>query len=588
MTGSLKASNDLEVGLWAAVERGDIESYLHMLRDATVYIPGNGNGNGDELGPGTTGWPELPLDGLVYVPVFTSAEALLASPQWRNRPTSAIALSDLAKKWPDAEWNLAVNPGLPTALYVPGSFALSTGVRLGARDPREALHLPDVQQDGYGDIRNGTFAAQNDAERALAQAMVAADPEAALRSMLSATLFMLSTEKDGATAPGEGGFGWITLGNDSGSTVPVYTSRERMKEAMGHQAMKYTALPISLTALSDAWPNDELSLTVNPGLPLGWTLPGPGVLGLTKLADDLGMGAEDSDFQPGAEADDALQAAAAVSLALYYQPGATLTSNDEDEQALLKIAAGGDRAQFLSALFQIDNLRLTMQADDDPGGRFGGQDMPWLTRPIGERTVVPVFTSVSLQRDVLGRAVGSRSAATLANLLRYWPDPSWDLAINPGTPIGALLPADQVVPLSRWHDQHAAWHRNQRFPVTEAIDLQLHDAARRGDRRTFLEILRTARVTLAHHDRDADRKLKPGDPGYPWAPVSVRGRPSILVFTTHHWQYEASGSAKTTLTKFGEVVKVWPDSNPDLVLNPASPISITMTAEEVRAFAANP
>ena len=583
MTGSLKASNDLEVGLLAAVERGDIEPYLHMLRDATVYIPGNA----DDLGPGPSGWPELHVDGLAYVPVFTSAEALLAGTQWRNTATSPTTLSDLAKNWPNPDWGLAVNPGGPTALYVPGSFALSTGVRLGAVDPREVLHLPDVQQDGYGDIRNGTFVGQNEAERALAQAMVAADGEAAVRSMLSATLFMLSTEKDGATAPGQGGFGWITLGNDEGSTVPVYTSRERMQEAMGHRAGKYMALPISLTSLSDAWPDNELSLTVNPGLPLGWTLPGPGVLGLTKLADDLGMGPDDSDFRPGGPTDDALLDAAGVSLALYYQPGATLASNVEQEQELLKIAASGDRKEFLAALFRFDDLRLTM-SEDEPSGRYGGQTMPWLTRPIGERTVVPVFTSVSLQREVLGRAVGSRSFATLANLLRYWPDPSWDLAINPGTPIGALLPADQIRPLSQWRDQLAASYRNQHFPVTQAIDFQLHDAARRGDRRTFMEILRTARVTLVHHDRDADRKLKPGDVGYPWAPKPVRGRPSILVFTTPHWQSEAVGTGKTALIKFGELAKVWPDSNPDLVLNPASPISVIMTAEEVRAFAANP
>lgn len=583
MTDTPKASNDLEVALWAAVERGDIESYLHTLRHATVVIPAAP----DSLTSDTNGWPGADVGGERHVPVFTSRDALVMEPQLRNVPVWEVPLSELAKIWPDPSWRLAVNPGLPSAVTVPGSYALSTGVRLGAVDPREVLGFPDINQDGFAEVRTGTLVTHNETEKALLAAIVGADAEGALRSLLAATLFIVSTEKDGFTAPGQAGFRWIVFGLQQGDAVPVFTSRERLEESMGHRAQKYTVLPTSLEAVSEAWPDSDTALVVNPSTPLSVRLPGPGAMGITDLAEKLGLNAASSDFQPGAAPDDAKLDSAAVSLALYYQSGATLSTNDDGEKQLLEVAATGDRKAFLTTLFSVtDQLRLAMDAGTDPGERFGGQDMPWHTRKVGDRTVVPVFTTVGRQNEVLGRAVGSRSSATLENLLRYWPNTGWDLALNPGTPIGALLPGDQIWALSEWRDQAIAHYLAHNFPVTERIDMQLYDAARRGDRRGFLEILRTARVWLRHPDKGLDRKITPTDPSYPWKPASVRGRPSVVVHSTTYWQ-SSSGSGSNSMVKFGELVAVWPASDPDLVLNPGTPISITMTADEVRAFAAS-
>lgn len=138
-------------------------------------------------------------------------------------------------------------------------------------------------------------------------------------------------------------------------------------------------------------------------------------------------------------------------------------------------------------------------------------------------------------------------------------------------------------------DQTIAHHLASHFPAppaTERIDLQLLDAGRRGDRDGFLKILRPSRVTVTTDNRDLDWKTPPTDPEFPWHPVPVRGRPSIVVYTGHVWQKQAGGSGTTVRPVFGDLALVWSEDGPDLVLNPASPISITMTADEVRAFGA--
>jgi hypothetical protein len=572
----LRPSNDLEVGLCAAVDRGDLEAYLGMLRTATVLVPAPG---GPQFGPGTAGWPVTTIDGLSYVPVFTSPEAMMATPAARNVPHVAHPLPELARMWPDPEWRLAVNPGSSIAVYLPGTFVLSTGFRLGAADPIGALRIPDIQQDGYAEIRTGTLITETQAEKNLLQAIAGNDPEHALRALLESTLFLISTEKDGYTVPGQPGFRWLTLDTREGDAVPVFTSRNRVDLGLG--ANTYTKLPTRLLDLSEAWPGDGLAIVVNPGTPLTVRLPGPGVLGLTELADKLGLREEDAEFQPGAEPDHAKFDVAAVALSLQHTPGVPLDTQEQADHALLAAAANGNRAGYLKILLGLQ-VRLLALPDQDPGIRYAGRPFPWQTAEFGGRTVVQVFTSTYLQR---GSRTRSRSSAEFANLLRYWPDPSWDLAINPGTPLAAVLPGEQIAALSQWYDQAVAHELFHSFPVGDRLDLQLVDAARRGDRAGFLEILRAAKVWVMSEDRSLAWNTPPTDPKFPWEPVPLRGRSSIRVYSSSEWQTRTGGSGKAVRAAFGELVAAWPQDGPDLVLNPASPISITMTAEEVRAFA---
>lgn len=285
MTDTWRPANELEVRLAAAVDRGDLESYLATLRTATVVVPVSGL-------PAEPGWLVTTVDGLPHVTVFTSVEAMRAHPDPPDLPTAELALAEVAKRWPGPQWRLAVNPGLAIGVYLPGTYAMSTGTRLGAADPVTALQLPDLRLDGYEEIRTGGFVTESRAEHDLLQALVAADPTGALRALLAATLFLVSTEKDGYTAPGQPGFRWLTVGTRDGDAVPVFTTRDRVDQGLRNPT--YTKLPVRLLDLSDAWPDPELALVVNPGTPLTLRLPGDGVLGLAELAEKLEIRREDS------------------------------------------------------------------------------------------------------------------------------------------------------------------------------------------------------------------------------------------------------------------------------------------------------
>ena len=43
-----------------------------------------------------------------------------------------------------------------------------------------------------------------------------------------------------------------------------------------------------------------------------------------------------------------------------------------------------------------------------------------------------------------------RSRVKFVQLIRRWPDESWSFAVNPGTPVGAKLPGEQIVALASW------------------------------------------------------------------------------------------------------------------------------------------
>ncbi|WP_433335659.1 TY-Chap domain-containing protein [Spirillospora sp. CA-294931] len=106
----------LETALASARERGDQDEYLNLLARATLCLP-------SPIDPATV--PEADHqyatarfgDG-TFVLAFTSPEAMdrsLRGQAVHHRPTT---LTRLARDWPHPQWQLAINPGLPSAAYL--------------------------------------------------------------------------------------------------------------------------------------------------------------------------------------------------------------------------------------------------------------------------------------------------------------------------------------------------------------------------------------------------------------------------------------------------------------------------------------
>lgn len=103
----------LENALAEARERGDQRGYLELLARATLYLPSPGD-------PGSAGhrFATAQFGDGTYVLAFTSPEAMDLSLQGQAVHHRQASLAELSRRWPHPEWQLAINPGLPSASYL--------------------------------------------------------------------------------------------------------------------------------------------------------------------------------------------------------------------------------------------------------------------------------------------------------------------------------------------------------------------------------------------------------------------------------------------------------------------------------------
>jgi hypothetical protein len=127
-------ATDAEVAMRDALRTDDQESYFRILAGVDLLCPSR-----------PTRWPAWrPWLGHVehrrahHVLAFTSPSALQACLADYTGSARRVAYSELAETWPNLEWWLAVNPGLPIEGYLPAWFVaqLSRGdLRLPTRGP---------------------------------------------------------------------------------------------------------------------------------------------------------------------------------------------------------------------------------------------------------------------------------------------------------------------------------------------------------------------------------------------------------------------------------------------------------------------
>ncbi|WP_406038768.1 SseB family protein [Micromonospora sp. NBC_00898] len=122
-------------------------------------------------------------------------------------------------------------------------------------------------------------------------------------------------------------------------------------------------------------------------------------------------------------------------------------ANDVEED-LLAAAGSGSTDTFLSTLL-LARVLLPAAPDSAPGSRPGNPGFVWRTEQLDGETYVVVYTSPERLAD---RADGPVETVRVrfVQLIRSWPDESWSFAVNPGTPVGAKYPGEQVLGLANW------------------------------------------------------------------------------------------------------------------------------------------
>ncbi|MDO3701616.1 SseB family protein [Micromonospora sp. C28SCA-DRY-2] len=169
-----------------------------------------------------------------------------------------------------------------------------------------------------------------------------------------------------------------------------------------------------------------------------WTVPSPDAGPRTAGTADAQVGGADPDPQAARPAAEPSPAPVAAE----FQPANPV------EEDLLEAAGAGSTDTFLSTLL-LARVLLPVSPESVPGSRPGEPGFVWRTEELDGETFVVVYTSPERLADHTDAPVET-VRVRFVQLIRRWPDEAWSFAVNPGTPVGAKLPGEQIVGLANW------------------------------------------------------------------------------------------------------------------------------------------
>ena len=324
MSAQWLPATPLEQALLDATQAADQQAYLGVLQDAELLVPLAGDGEH----PMTS-----VVEGRTYLLAFTSPETLRTA-SGSELPYRSLRFADLVAGWPDPQWWLVVNPGTPVEAHLPASSLAqlasaseaatrppagdgepsdqrshgpADGAQGGGDDPAPPVEAPASDESDSAPPPEGAESVgidpsglpplpmpgshvplrpANQVEEALERAVRNNDADALLKALLLAELVV--PIPDGASVdvrPGFDGFQWRVYQAEGEACIPVFSSTVRCAEILGE-------VPITVAeglAVVHYWPDSAYTLALNPGTPIGASLPGPQVRELAEWAAQIGL-----------------------------------------------------------------------------------------------------------------------------------------------------------------------------------------------------------------------------------------------------------------------------------------------------------
>jgi hypothetical protein len=137
--------------------------------------------------------------------------------------------------------------------------------------------------------------------------------------LLAKVLVPVPAGADPEAQPSDEKFPWQTETIDGEPYVVVFTSQDRL---VGHLPEPVETVTVKFVQLIRSWPDPGWSFAVNPGTPVGATLPGPQIIALANWAVEVGLGADpDADVEQTEAAPEPEEAPVPASQSVPDDPG---------------------------------------------------------------------------------------------------------------------------------------------------------------------------------------------------------------------------------------------------------------------------
>jgi hypothetical protein len=580
-------ATEAEAALRDALHAGDQELYFRILARIDLLLPVSGDA---VPGQPAAGWGTWTSGGRTHVLAFTSPESMRASLTNHTGPARRVPYHDLALAWPNQDWWLAINPGLPVEGYLPAWFVAQLargdvrlpGRTLGARARVEAARVRGVAP--VGDSAEGVNPAPLPSRPGATPTGVTAngrtEPPAGEQPRMGQGLASRSANdlprrpagslSNRPSRPGFGdgeplpsrpsgfGAGAPLPGRPAPAVDPVSGLPRRPvspdpygplpgrpvspADPAGGLPGRPTSPaapngPLPARPLSPAAPDPYGSLPsrpVSPADPRGPLPPRPG--------RPVGADARPSGPPPGPPPD----------------PYGPLPSR----------LARPNRGDAYPGSAPLPGRPLPQPGPGHP-------ENPAPIEPPRAYTPAQASAPVSPAGGWSGPAAMGSVRAPLARSGDNTSRPPVERAGRARVPAHAATPETKQEPPA-----------DPDFVPANEVEANLLAAASDNQTDTFLSTLLLARV-LVPVPAGESTTAAPGDPNFAWRREQIDGQPFVVVFTSPERMEEHLGSGVDSITvKFVQLIRAWPDESWSFSVNPGTPVGATLPGAQIRALAA--
>ncbi|WP_018908728.1 SseB family protein [Salinispora arenicola] len=617
-------ATEAETALRDALRANDQQRYFRILARTDLLLPVSAQAL---AGQTPMNWGTWTTSGRTHVLAFTSVAALRACLGEHAGANRRVAYGELADHWPNHEWWLAVNPGLPIEGYLPAWYVaqLSRGdVRLPGRPMGTRARLERTET--YTQPRSFGASSRPEVEPAVGPPGQGRVPRAGQTPEDTAPLRPTSSAPPPGTplrTPADLRAAALRRPlMDTGRTAATGGEPAALWPRPGHP-------PADGGAPADRPPPEETErpirrsffepATVRPnrderGVPPSRLARGSQQFPRRRLADDappaaapmFSAGAATRAGQDGSVAPPGGGTAPPVSPQQATAEEARTVRFPVPDSATLRLYAHRDSEEEAASRPRPSPVGSEPAPNTEPAS---GPPLPRRSPPptVIEGTIIESRNLTAGSDAVSATTPIPATAGAVPGPIAAGAAPP-DTAAPPGAEPGALLPAQpSVAETAAEPGGSDSAHATERvdsataedvprpgpppaptlsdFAPANAVEEELVTAATSGNPDTLLSTLLLAQVLLPIA-ADSAPGSRPGEEGFVWRTEDLDGGLSVVVYTSpERLADHTAGGIETIRVRFVQLIRRWPDRSWSFVVNPGTPIGTKLPGEQIVGLA---